>query len=231
MDFERYRCLSFDCYGTLIDWESGLLLSLRPLLNHHRVEVCDRELLELYAQHEAKIEAAEYRPYKEILREVLRELGESFDFSPTSDELENFSVSVKNWPPFADSGEALRALQTKYRLIILSNIDDDLIEYSAKLLDVDFDEIFTAQRIGAYKPSLRNFQYLIKNAGVPQDQVLHIAQSLFHDIAPAKQLGFSTVWVNRRKGIEGFGATLPAETEPDLEVPDMKKLAFLAGVI
>ncbi|MCK4465280.1 MAG: HAD-IA family hydrolase, partial [Bacteroidales bacterium] len=122
-------------------------------------------------------------------------------------------------------------LQTKYRLIILSNIDDDLIEYSAKLLDVDFDEIFTAQQIGAYKPSLRNFQYLIKNAGVPQDQVLYVAQSLFHDIAPAKQLGFSTVWLNRRKDMEGFGATPPAETEPDLEVADMKKLAFLAGVI
>ena len=152
MDFEHYKCLSFDCYGTLIDWESGLLSSIRPLLNHHRVGICDRELLELYAQHEAKIEAAEYRPYKEVMREVLRELGKSLDFSPTSDEFENFSVSVKNWQPFADSGEALRALQTKYRLIILSNIDDDLIEYSAKLLDIEFDDIFTAQRIGAYKP-------------------------------------------------------------------------------
>jgi 2-haloacid dehalogenase len=230
MDFDRYKCLSFDCYGTLIDWETGLLSSLRPVLNAHHVEAADQELLESYAAAEADIEAGGFLPYRQVLGEVLLRLCTSFGFSPSPVEVDRFSLSVRAWPPFDDSAVALRALQTKYKLIILSNIDDELFEYSANLLGIDFDRVFTAQQIGSYKPSDKNFQYLIENAGVPKDRILHVAQSLFHDIAPAKRLGLSTVWVNRREGQEGSGATPEAAAEPDLEVPDLKTLAWLAGV-
>lgn len=228
MDFNSYECLSFDCYGTLIDWETGLLETLRPILAHHQVKVGDRQLLESYGQAEAAIQSQEYRPYREVLREVLVRLGGQFGFSPTVSEQHMFSDSVKDWPPFPDSTEALRRLQTKYRLIVLSNIDDDLFQASADRLQVRFDHVFTAQQIRAYKPSRKGFEYLLDHAGVARDKLLHVAQSLFHDIAPAKALGLATVWVNRRAGKEGFGATVSAEAEPDLEVPNLKTLARMA---
>lgn len=228
MDFNRYECLSFDCYGTLIDWESGLLQALRPVFRHYGIEAEDRQLLENYGQAEAAIQSQEYRAYREVLREVLVRLGGQFGFTPTVSEQHEFSDSVKDWPPFPDSTEALRRLQAKYRLIVLSNIDDDLFQASADRLQVRFDHVFTAQQIGAYKPSRKSFEYLLDHAGVARDKLLHVAQSLFHDIAPAKALGLATVWVNRRAGKEGFGATVPAEAEPDLEVPDLEMLAKMA---
>jgi 2-haloacid dehalogenase len=231
MDFDRFECLSFDCYGTLIDWETGLLTSLRSILNRHGAELRDQEVLQSYAAAETDIEAGGYRPYRQVLREVLLRLGRQHGFSPDPEELDEFSVSVKDWPPFPDSREALAALQQKYRLIVLSNIDDDLFQHSARLLRVNFDEVFTAQRIRSYKPSEYNFRYLLENAGVPREQILHVAQSLFHDIAPAKRFGLATVWVNRRSGQSGAGATPVARAEPDLEVPDLRTLAYLAGVL
>ena len=231
MDFDRFKCLSFDCYGTLIDWETGLLAMLRSIFSRHRAEVGDQEILQSYAAAETDIEAGPYRPYRQVLRQVLLRLGEQYGFSPDSEELEEFSNSIKDWPPFADSPDALAALQVKYKLIILSNIDDDLFQHSARQLGVDFDRVFTAQQVRSYKPSEENFRYLLENAGVPREQILHVAQSLFHDIAPAKRLGLATVWVNRRSGQQGTGATPPAQAEPDLEVPDLRKLASLAGVL
>ena len=109
------------------------------------------------------------------------------------------------------------------------NIDDDLFRFSKKLLGVEFDHVFTAQQIGSYKPSHRNFEYLIQHVGAPQHKILHVAQNLFHDSVPAKEMGLSTVWVNRRQGLSGFGATPPAEAEPDLTVPDLRALAVLTG--
>lgn len=228
MDFNSYECLSFDCYGTLIDWETGLLEALRPILAHHEVKVENHRLLESYGQAEAAIQSQEYRSYREVLRGVLVRLGGQFGFAPTISEQHEFSDSVKDWPPFSDSTEALRRLQAKYRLIVLSNIDDDLFQASADRLQVRFEHVFTAQQIEAYKPSRKNFEYLLDHAEVARGKLLHVAQSLFHDIAPAKALGLATVWVNRRAGKEGFGATVPAEAEPDLEVPDLKTLARMA---
>ena len=141
------------------------------------------------------------------------------------------TASVMNWPAFTDSSQALHALATRYRLIILSNIDDDLFRFSQKILGVHFDHVFTAQQIGSYKPARQNFEYLIKHAGIPQDRILHVAQSLFHDIAPAKAMGISTVWVNRRHGLAGFGATPPAEAIPDATVPNLRSLAVLTGTM
>lgn len=225
MNLHLYRCVSFDCYGTLIDWETGLVTALRPVLERYGVEASDSQLLESYADAETGVEAEPYRSYKNVLREVLVRIGNALSFQPTAEDQQTFSESVKEWPPFDDSGDALRALKNKYKLIILSNIDDDLFLYSQNILGVEFDRVFTAQQIGAYKPSEKNFRFLIEHAGVRKQEILHVAQSLFHDIVPAKRLGLSTVWVNRRKGKQGFGATPPSNSQPDLEVPDLKTLA------
>jgi 2-haloacid dehalogenase len=231
MNLDQFECLSFDCYGTLIDWEKGILEALHAILKAHRISAEDTTLLELFARAELKIEAGPYRSYRSVLEAVLSDIGKEIGFEPSRDEQENFSGSVRNWPVFQDSSSALRALRTKYQLIILSNIDDDLFQFSERALKVKFDHIFTAQRIGSYKPAMRNFEYLIRNAGVPAHKLLHVAQSLFHDIVPAKKAGLSTVWVNRRRGKDGFGATLPAAAEPDLSVPDLRSLAVLAGTL
>lgn len=231
MDFDRFECVSFDCYGTLIDWETGISSALTPILESHKVSADRYALLELFGKAEAEIEAGSYRPYSEILKGVLSQIGDVMEFKPSRDELESFSTSVMNWPAFADSSLALRALATQYRLIILSNIDDELFRFSQKLLEVEFDRVFTAEQIGSYKPSPRNFEYLIQHAGAPRDKILHVAQSLFHDIAPAKAIGLSTIWVNRRQGLKGFGATLPAEAVADATVPDLRSLAVLTGTM
>ena len=231
MNFDHFECISFDCYGTLIDWESGISSALRPILESHEVSADDYALLELYGKAETEIEAGPYRPYCEVLKDVLFQIGDVFGFEPSRNELESFSRSVMNWPAFTDSSQALRALATQYRLIILSNIDDDLFWFSQKLLGVEFEHVFTAQQIGSYKPSRQNFEYLIQHAGAPQHKILHVAQSLFHDIAPAKAMGISTVWVNRRQGLPGFGATPPAEAAPDATVPDLRSLAVLTGTM
>jgi 2-haloacid dehalogenase len=227
MNLDRFECLSFDCYGTLIDWETGLSSALRPILEAHEVSFDRDALLELFGRAETEIEAGPYRPYREVLKAVLSRLGEAFGFEPSRDELESFGGSAGSWPAFPDSGQALRALAERYRLIILSNIDDDLFRSSQQILGVEFDRVFTAQQIGSYKPARRNFEYLIQHAGAPKEAILHVAQSLFHDIVPAREMGLSTVWVNRRQGLPGFGATPPAEAEADLEVPDLRSLAAM----
>jgi 2-haloacid dehalogenase len=231
MNWDQFDCLSFDCYGTLIDWEEGLLSALHPILKSHRVYAGDDALLELFAKAESEIEAGPYRSYRDVLEAVLSEIGGALRFEPSRHELKHFSLSVRDWPAFPDSAQALLALSTKYQLNILSNTDDDLFQFSERALKVKFDHVFTAQKIGSYKPAMRNFEYLIQNAGVPAHKILHVAQSLFHDIVPAKKAGLSTVWVNRRKGKDGFGATLPAAAEPDLTVPDLRTLAVLAGTL
>ena len=229
MNFDHFECLSFDCYGTLIDWETGIAAAFRPILDTHKIKTSHGDLLELFGRVETEIEAGPYRTYREVLRTVLSRIGDVLKFEPSSEESERFATSVMDWPAFPDSPQALRALATRYRLIILSNIDDDLFQFSQKRLGVDFDHVFTAQQIGSYKPSRRNFEYLLQHAGVPQDKMLHVAQSFFHDITPASEIGLSTVWVNRRQHLSGPGATPPAEAEPDLMVPDLRSLAVLTG--
>ena len=164
-----------------------------------------------------------------MLQRVLDGFGQELGFAPTDGERAAFAHAVRHWLPFADSPTALRALQSRYRLVILSNIDDDLFAHSARHLNIDFDDVITAEQLGSYKPSLNNFRRMLERVDLPADRILHVAQSLYHDIVPAKALGFSTVWVNRRKGHEGFGATPPAEAEPDVEVPDLQTLVTLAN--
>jgi len=231
LQFDNFEVLSFDCYGTLIDWETGIWEALGPIFAIHHVNLTPERGLEVYGELETEVERGPYREYKTVLRTALEGFGARLGFVPTPDELQRFSMSVKDWPAFPDSAQALRALNKKYKLAIISNIDDDLFAYSAQRLQVKFDWIITARQAKSYKPSLNNFRLAFERIGLPQDKILHVAQSLFHDIAPAKALGLSTVWINRRHGREGCGATPPAQAQPDLEVPDLQSLAGQIGLI
>jgi 2-haloacid dehalogenase len=231
LNLDQFTVLTFDCYGTLIDWEAGLSDALRPILAGHGIALSAEKALELYGELEAEAERGEYQEYKAVLRKVLAGMGARLGFRPTASELEQFPFSIKDWPAFADSPRALQALKKRFKLAILSNIDDDLFAFSNQRLQVQFDWIITAKQVQSYKPSLNNFRQAIERIGLPQQQILHVAQSLFHDIAPARSLGLATVWVNRRHGQPGFGATPPADATPDLEVPDLQTLAHSAGLL
>ena len=200
MDFDRFEVLTFDCYGTLIDWEAGILGALRPVLERHGITLADRELLERYARLEAEIEAGPFQRYARVQRAVVEGLGRSLGFSPNADEAACLARSLGDWPPFPDTVAALRNLGRRYRLGILSNVDRDLFAGSAERLEVRFDFVVTAEEVGAYKPSPLNFRQMLAQAGADPERVLHAAQSLYHDIAPAKELGLATVWVSRRSG-------------------------------
>jgi len=230
LDFDQYEVLTFDCYGTLIDWETGILGALQPVLNRHGIKMEDPELLRLYGELETQAEEGVFKAYKEILGSVLKGFGARLEFDPEQEELEHFQKCIREWPPFADSTRALNSLQKKYKLAILSNIDNDLFRFSAQHLQIDFDYVMTAQQIGSYKPSHKNFEYAISKLNLPSSKILHVAQSLFHDIKPAREVGLDTVWVNRRSGKTGTGATPPATAEPDLEVPDLQSLVNLIGL-
>ncbi|HEX2090135.1 MAG TPA: haloacid dehalogenase type II [Actinomycetota bacterium] len=227
-DFSVFEVLTFDCYGTLIDWERGLLDAIHEVLDRRGLQARNEELLEAYAREEADLEKGDYLPYKEILRRCVRALGDRFGFSPSDDEAEAFAKSVGDWPPFDDSAEALARLSTRFRLGVITNCDDDLFARSNERLRVTFDWVVTAEQVGSYKPSRRNFEVALERIGTSPDRVLHVAQSLYHDHVPAKRMGLFTVWVDRRRGKEGFGATPPASVAPDVIVPDMRSLAEVA---
>jgi 2-haloacid dehalogenase len=231
LNFDDFAVLTFDCYGTLIDWEMGIWGALEPVFASHHVPIAREAALERYAALEAELERGPYREYRQVLRGVLEGLGAQAGFTPSEAELASFAESVRDWPAFADSPAALTALHRKYQLAILSNIDDDLLAASARRLGVTFDFIITAQQARSYKPSLNNFRLAFQRVGQPRERILHVAQSLFHDHVPAKALGLHTVWVNRRHDQPGHGATPPAEARPDLEVPDLQSLARAAGLM
>ncbi|MGF1936241.1 MAG: haloacid dehalogenase type II [Nostoc sp. ChiQUE02] len=229
IDFNPYKALTFDCYGTLIDWENGILKVLKPLLLAHNTNLDDEQILELFAEFEAELEKGEYIKYREVLKRVVQKFGERFGFEPTADELNLLANSIQYWLPFPDTVEALRTLKQKFKLVIISNVDDDLFAFSAKHLEVKFDQIITAEQAKSYKPSLNNFRLAIERINLPLEQILHVAASVYHDIVTAKSLGLSTVWVNRRADQKGAHTTDSRLSQPDLEVPDLKTLAAMSS--
>ena len=225
LDFSQFECLTFDCYGTLIDWESGILAALKPLLAEHNRQLADDALLELYGTLESQAEAGEYRSYRKILQFVTQRIGARLSFALHENEVNALPDSLGKWPAFPDTVEALRKLKSRYKLAIVSNTDDDLFAETAKTLEVHFDYVITAQQAHSYKPAHHNFELALERIGLPKHRVLHCAQSIFHDIVPAKALGIANVWVNRRAGRHGKGATPLAEATPDLTVTSLKELA------
>ena len=221
-DSTKYAALTFDCYGTLIDWAHGITSVLQPILRSHGIEVNDDRLFEQYLRFEADVEKGEYLPYRDVLRRVVRRFGTRHDFRPTNAEIERLPDSVGDWPPFPDTNEALRRLGSSFRLAIVSNVDDDLLFETRRHFDVEFDEIVTGEQVGTYKPDLAPFEAAFSRLGVAPTQVLHVAQSGYHDIDPASRLGLSSVWVQR------YGERYTSQTprsEPTLIVPDLATLA------
>ncbi|MGK7936682.1 MAG: haloacid dehalogenase type II [Xenococcaceae cyanobacterium] len=228
IEFERYKIITFDCYGTLIDWESGMLGALKPLLASHSVDLEDEEILKKFAKFESAQEQGEYSKYYDVLKAVVRKFGEEFRFEPSLAEQNSLPDSIKNWQPFPDTVKALQLLKSRFKLAIISNVDDDLFAHTAKLLGVEFDYIITAEQVKSYKPNLKNFQYAIEQIEFPAEQIIHAACSVYHDIVPANSLGLTTVWIDRRANQEGSGAALPATAQADLKIADLQTLANLS---
>jgi 2-haloacid dehalogenase len=230
LDYGAFDALTFDCYGTLIDWETGILAALRSAVPALR-DVDGELLLDEYANAEAALEAGPYRRYREIVGEAMSDVAQAHGATPTAADVARLGASVVDWPPFPDSHDALVRLRTRFRLGVLTNCDDDLFAASNARLGVDFEWIVTAQQVGSYKPDERNFAALTARLGadgVPQERILHVAQSLFHDHEPAQRLGFRSVWINRRHDRPGGGATPSADARPDAIFPSMAAFAAAA---
>jgi 2-haloacid dehalogenase len=225
VDFEDYDVLTFDCYGTLIDWETGLLAALRTALPGAG-SVDEDVLLESYARHEAEAEPPPYRPYREVLAAGVRGVAADLGLEePGAAAVARFAESVRDWPAFRDSAEALARLHDRFRLGVITNCDTDLFEASSERLGTVFDWIVTAEMAKSYKPGVAGFELAFATIPVPRERILHVAQSLFHDHVPAKQLGLTTVWIDRRHDRPGSGATPPAQARPDAVYPSMRAFA------
>jgi 2-haloacid dehalogenase len=229
LDYEAFEALTFDCYGTLIDWETGLTEAFAQVLRAHAIEAGGEYVLARYARHEAAAEAGPYLRYRDVLAAGLRGVAGELGFEPTAGEVATFSGSVADWPAFPDSAAALARLKARFRLGVITNCDDDLFAASNERLGVEFDWIVTAQQVGSYKPDERNFQVAFERLALPRERILHVAQSLFHDHAPAQRLGLRSVWINRRHDRAGSGATPAASATPDARFPDMASFASAAG--
>ena len=228
LDFSRFEILTFDCYGTLIDWETGILAALHRILSAHGKKMDDATLLKLYGDFEQRSEQGAFRPYREVLESVVRQFAAEFHFTPSAEELRSLSDSLPTWRPWPDTVVALRQLKKRFRLAILSNVDDDLFADTRPQLGVDFNEVITAQQAQAYKPSLKLFEMALSRINAPAHRVLHVAQSFYHDVVPAQALGLATVWVNRPSARPGVGAVRAAEAKPDLTVSSLAELADAA---
>ena len=231
MRFADFEALSFDCYGTLIDWEAGIAAVLVPWATRCGLDRDQEQLLEAYAAAEAKAELEHPGElYRDILARSFRTLGDQVGASVTDEDAAALASSVPDWPAFEDSQNALSVLGERFKLIILSNVDRVSFAGSRARLGVEFTSVLTAEEIGSYKPSPRNFDALgveVQRLGIDRGRLLHVAQSLFHDHAPAKRAGLRTVWINRRHDRPGWGATPapPVEVTPDWEFPSMAAFA------
>jgi 2-haloacid dehalogenase len=223
IDANGYDAITFDCYGTLIDWEAGLMSYIKPLLEAHDAHAVASFVLDFYGRTESKLQAGPYRPYRQILQGVLAALGERLGFHPSADALAGFPDSIGDWMPFPDTIASLKALGPRFQLVVVSNIDDDLFDLTQARLNVNFDHVITAAQVGAYKPDPRPFKAAIERIGVPKERILHVAQSLYHDIAPAKALGLDTVWIDRHDG-HGSGATPASDAAPKWALRNLGEL-------
>lgn len=224
MHFDNIKYLSFDCYGTLIDWEYGILQAFANAFQDYET-VDEVSLLKSFGQWEAKIESGPFLKYREVLTKVQSGICNDFEIALANPTW--LADSVANWNPFPDSSLALRHLKQNYKLAILSNVDQEMFAATQQKLDVDFDLVCTSDEIGSYKPSQKNFQFLLDRMDCPSTEIIHVAQSLYHDHVPARGLGITTIWVNRPSRQPGQGATLAAEVQPNYQVTSLAELVQL----
>ena len=213
--------LTFDCYGTLIDWECGILNTLRPLLSRYGVAASSEAILRSYVQNEARLEQGQWIPYRELLRGVMRGIASDLAFRLAPGEGSALVESLPAWPPFSDTVAALERLSSRFQLVILSNTDDSLFQETQKQLKVRFAELITAEQVKSYKPAHAHFHEALRRLGVSANHVLHVAQSLYHDHVPARELGFHTAWINRPSLLSGTGIAPDAIAKPDLTFPNL----------
>ncbi len=234
MRWEWFKLLTFDCYGTLIDWEAGILAVLHPWAERNHVRAFDDELLVAFGEAESAQEhETPQAVYREILRGAMARLARRFGKAASAADRNALALSVGDWPAFPDTVESLRALRRWHKLMVVSNVDKASFARTAPKLGVPLDGLVTAEEVGAYKPDERMFRRALEVAagwGIPPAEILHVAQSLFHDMVPAKRLGLATVWVDRRAGRPG-GATPKAEgsVTPDLRVTSLRELVEIEG--
>ena len=231
MRLSDFEVLTFDCYGTLIDWERGIMTALRPWLRREEVRARSDEVLEAFGRVESVREAAHpTAPYPVILEGVLGDLAVLWGARASEADRESFGQSVGDWPAFPDTVAALRHLARVYRLVVVSNVDRASFARSNRRLGVTFDAICTAEDVGAYKPDPKVFDYAIgrvADLGYPSARILHVAQSLFHDHVPAIRAGLSTCWIDRRAGRPGSGAT----PSPDVELRPFFRATGMADLV
>ena len=231
IDFTRFKACTFDCYGTLIDWDTGISELVRPWLADMHSQVPPDLVVSTFALMQARHQQT--RPallYPEVLRRSWRDIEEQFGWDENPAHATAFAQSVPSWPPFSDTVESLRHLARSYSLGILSNVDNASLAGTLKLLEVPFAFTVTAEDVGSYKPGLAHFEEAFRRlaaTGIRKDEILHIAQSKHHDMIPGRHLGLTTVWINRRYGKKGTGATLAATAEPTLTVNSLAELVAL----
>lgn len=212
MNLRDFKVLSFDCYGTLIDWESGMVNALAPLTNQLGSRLTRNEILEAHARYESSQQKqTPNKRYIELLAIVYRRLAEDWGVKASWEDCVRYGDSIKDWPAFPDSVDSLRYLKRHYELVILSNVDNISFSASNQKLGVDFDAIYTAEDVGSYKPSDANFEYMLsmlKGRGYEKEDILHTAESMFHDHVPANRFSLKSCWIFRRHDQHGFGATM-----------------------
>lgn len=221
MKLSDFKALTFDCYGTLIDWESGMIAGLEPLTRQVDHSLDRDTILQAHAHHESSQQRwTPAHSYSDLLAIVYKRLADQWGVKVSRDECETYGQSVGNWPAFSDSVESLQYLQQHYKLIILSNVDNRSFAASNARLGIEFDAIYTAEDVGSYKPSDRNFEYMVEKLqtmNLQKSDILHTAESLFHDHGPANRHGLASCWIYRRHAQEGFGATMDPGSQPSVD--------------
>jgi len=220
MDFTKFKILSFDCYGTLVDWKKSIIEIVQPVIRDYHIKLPDEELFRLFLEADRKSIQTDYVPYKDVLTNVMIDIGNQLNLNLYPSDKTCLVDRFGDWSPFPDSADALLELMKFYKLAIISNVDDEMFALTKRCIGIQFEHIITAKQVGSYKPSLNNFNMALEKFAVQTDEILHIAQSIHHDIIPTNKLGWSNVWVNRYQEPE---RTNPDEF-PDLEVPDLKSL-------
>jgi len=227
MGFDSVRLITFDCYGTLIDWESGMLAAMRPMFSRDGHAVPNAQLLKHYGEAEAELEAGPYLPYRGVLSRSVQEMGRRLGIPLSARQGAAFAETLVRWEPFPDTVAALKTRAQNFRMGIISNVDDELFAQTRKKLGVEFDLVVTAEQVRSYKPALGNFEEALRRSSLNKNQMLHAAQSLYHDIAPTNALGIRNVWIDRASAQPGSGAAKPGVAQPTYRVRTLAELAAL----